>query len=201
MLVEFLYYAASIAISIFMLLTVIFWEMNFISHCIVAWVIGVMAYQMFTTKPQYVLSGNVYIALFSAPFFIGSIGILGCAQIGIHLAATIFFGVTSYVVGFWSWYVITMFQEEHARERLLRGEIPYSRKINASSIGDIAWLVFGPVVLLVSSKVEPPTRAEIIEGLDNIGSRCAEFFFGVLIVVCRMIQSELPTNEQKRKGP
>lgn len=200
MLVEVLYYVASIAMSIFMLLTVVFWEMSFAAHCIVAWAIGMMAYQIFITRPRYILSGNMYVALFSVPAFIGLMGILGCVQIGIQLAATIFFGITSYIVGFWLWYVITVYKEEHARERLLRGEIPYSKKINASSIRDIAWLVFGPVVLLVSSKVEPPTRAEIIEGLDNIGSRCAEFIFGVLIVVCRMIQSELPTNEQKRKG-
>lgn len=53
----------------------------------------------------------------------------------------------------------------------------------------------------MSSKVEPPMRAEMVEALYLTGSRCIEFFFGVLIVVCRMTQSALPTDEKKRKGP
>lgn len=136
-LVEVLYYVASIVISTFMLLTVIFWKMNIIFHCIVAWVIGMMAYQLFTTKPRYVLSGNMYVVLFGAPAFIGMIGLLGCVHIGTQLAATIFFGITSYIIGFWSWYVITVFHEEHVRERLLRGEVHCPRKVNTSSIGEI----------------------------------------------------------------
>lgn len=199
-LTELAYLLLSMAMSIFMLLTVIFWEMNFISHCLVAFAIGMMAYQMFTTKPPYVLSGNVYVALFSAPLFIGLIGTFGYVLDDIQRATTIFFGITSYIVGFWSWYIISVFQEEHQREKILHKVVEHTRMVNIRSLGEIAWCVFGPLALLVSAKVEPPTRVEIVEKLYSVGSHMIDSFFGALIALCRLIQSKLPTNDHIQKG-
>jgi len=159
MLVEVTYLLVSIMMSIFMLLTVIFCEMNFASHCMVAWTIGAMAYTMFTMKPRYVLSGNVYVVLFSAPIIIGLIGTLGSIINDSLRAMTIAFGVASYIIGLWSWYIISVFHEEHQRDNMVRIVIENTRiTVNTKTIGEIAWVVFGPLALLVSSKVEPPTR-------------------------------------------